>query len=96
MANLLNELQVLARLGAGEGDWSVVPNDFPESMTALRGCIGRDTWLVVEYVCAPDTSEKKYDGTFITSEGHFYRVNYDTAKAAFLKGKARIDEQTKK
>lgn len=74
-----------------------MPNDFPDKMLAISGTIGQDRWLVVEHEPFEGQDvDKNYDGTLTILPGTFYRLTYDIAKAAFLKGKAWLDKQPKK
>lgn len=95
---LLSEAEILNRLhNGGEGTWKPMTNDFPEQMTAIEGMVGQDRWLVVEHVPFEGQNvDKGYDGTLTIPPGTFYRLTYDVAKAAFLKGKAWLDKQPKK
>jgi hypothetical protein len=94
---LLNEAEILARLHSADGEWKPMPNDFPENMTAIEGMVGQDRWLVVEHTPFEGQNvDKGYDGTLTIFPTTFYRLTYDVAKAAFLKGKAWLDKQPKK
>jgi hypothetical protein len=73
-----------------------MPNDFPDNMRSISGKVGKDYWLVVEHDPFPGQDvDMGYDGTYTTGDGHMYRLPYDVAKAAYLKGRADLDSQAK-
>jgi hypothetical protein len=87
--------QILQRLNT-PGVWQEMTSDFPDKMRSISGKLGDDLWIVVEHEPFPgQTVDMGYDGTFTTPPAHMYRLPYDVAKAAYLKGRAYLDSQAK-